>query len=99
MNEPANPQVRANPNVQNNNNQNRYNNANFRNMITCPITMEIMDNPVSISDGSTYERAAIEQWFRTQRTSPLTGMLSDTTLRPNLLVRGIIEEFRNAQNN
>ena len=29
----------------------------------CPITAEIMEDPVVIADGKTYERAAIEQWL------------------------------------
>ena len=28
----------------------------------CPITQEVMDDPVITSDGHTYERVAIEQW-------------------------------------
>ena len=29
----------------------------------CPITMEIMDDPVICCDGFTYERRAIEEWL------------------------------------
>ena len=32
---------------------------------TCPITSEIMTDPVSTEDGFTYERAAITEWLRT----------------------------------
>ena len=40
----------------------------------CPITGEIMEDPVSTIDGNSYERTAIERWFATRRiTSPLTG--------------------------
>jgi hypothetical protein len=40
----------------------------------CPITLEMMQNPVSTVDGHTYEKVAIEQWFASgQDTSPKTG--------------------------
>jgi hypothetical protein len=40
----------------------------------CPLTMEVMRDPVITADGQTYERAEIESWFALgKRTSPLTG--------------------------
>ena len=60
----------------------------------CPITAEIMTNPVSTSDGFTYERAAITEWLRTKDTSPKTGAtLESKMLIPNHLVRGMIRAF------
>ena len=61
----------------------------------CPITGEIMEDPVSTIDGNSYERAAIERWFATRRiTSPLTGArLGTTVLTPNLTLRRAIVEF------
>ncbi len=39
----------------------------------CPITREVMEDPVIASDGHSYERSAIEDWLSgTNRTSPLT---------------------------
>ena len=32
----------------------------------CPITQEIMRDPVILSDGHTYEKTAIEKWFETK---------------------------------
>lgn len=50
---------------------------------TCSITGEIMVDPVITEDGNLYERQAIERWFQTKKTSPLTGsMLSSTKLIP-----------------
>ena len=40
----------------------------------CPITQDVMADPVITSDGHTYERAAIEQWLASHNTSPLTGL-------------------------
>ena len=47
----------------------------------CPITQEVMQDPVVTSDGHTYERTAIERWFETHSTSPVTNLLlADTHL-------------------
>ena len=60
----------------------------------CPITAEIMTDPVCTSDGFTYERTAITEWLRTKDTSPLTGAaLESKTLVPNLSLRSIICRF------
>ena len=59
----------------------------------CPITQELMRDPVSTVDGHTYERAAIERWLSQKRTSPSTGAaLSSTALIPNHALRKLIEE-------
>eukprot|EP01087_Luapelamoeba_hula_P009768 TRINITY_DN2554_c0_g2_i1.p1 TRINITY_DN2554_c0_g2~~TRINITY_DN2554_c0_g2_i1.p1 ORF type:complete len:512 (+),score=119.30 TRINITY_DN2554_c0_g2_i1:160-1695(+) len=38
----------------------------------CPITQDIMVDPVCAEDGYTYEREAIMQWVRSKGTSPIT---------------------------
>ena len=59
----------------------------------CPITHSLMKDPVITRDGHTYEREAIEKWFRMNNTSPLTGVaLHDNTLVPNHAVRKAIED-------
>ena len=64
--------------------------ANF----TCPITTELMKDPVIASDGHTYERCAIAQWFARARTSPTTNEPVPTTqLIPNHTARSMIAEF------
>jgi len=62
--------------------------------LLCPITQQIMIDPVLTSDGQTYERNAIQQWFDLgNRTSPLTGaMLPDLNLRPNVAIQQLIEQ-------
>ncbi len=62
----------------------------------CPITSEVMIDPVMTSDGHSYEREAIESWFaRGNRSSPNTGLrLSSTKLVPNFGLRNAIEEFK-----
>jgi hypothetical protein len=60
----------------------------------CPITSEIMTDPVSTSDGFTHERAAITEWLRTKDTSPKTGATPESkTLIPNHLVRSLLRAF------
>ena len=60
----------------------------------CPITSEIMNDPVTTVDGFTYERTAITEWLRTKDTSPSTGAtLEITMLIPNLSLRSVIRSF------
>ena len=60
----------------------------------CPITAEIMSDPVCLSDGFTYERAAIAQWLETHNTSPKTGApLELKALFPNTSLRITIRKF------
>jgi ankyrin repeat protein len=40
----------------------------------CPITRELMVDPVATSDGQIYERSAIEKWLKEHVTSPLTNL-------------------------
>ena len=61
----------------------------------CPITTEIMADPVVASDGHTYERAAIEHWLTKKMTSPKTGAALDSaTLFPNHSIRRQIREWQ-----
>jgi ubiquitin-protein ligase len=43
--------------------------------LVCPITQQLMDDPVTCADGHSYECEALEHWVCTlgHRTSPLTG--------------------------
>ncbi len=60
----------------------------------CPITHEIMKDPVSTIDGHTYERAAIESWLKKKSTSPLTNeTLASKQLIPNHQLKSLIAEF------
>ena len=66
----------------------------------CPITAEVMIEPVVCADGHTYEKAAIENWLgRGRTTSPLTNaeLPRPHTLLPNYALRSAIVEWREAQ--
>jgi len=58
----------------------------------CPISAEIMIDPVMIEDGHTYERDSIEAWFEKHDTSPLTNVVIKTKqMFPNLALRKLID--------
>lgn len=61
----------------------------------CPITQEIMREPVICSDGFTYEKQAIVEWFMSGKyTSPMTNeALTDTNYTPNCDLRNQIHRF------
>jgi hypothetical protein len=56
--------------------------------------MELMTDPVVISDGFSYERSAIEMWLATHTTSPMTGGNVENTILPNNLLRNMIREWK-----
>ena len=60
----------------------------------CPVSMEIMRDPVIVCDGFSYERANIEAWLAVHQTSPMTGLpLPSTALTPNIALKQLIEAF------
>ncbi|XP_019415331.1 PREDICTED: U-box domain-containing protein 44-like [Lupinus angustifolius] len=62
----------------------------------CPISLDIMVDPVETSSGKTFERSAIERWFAEGNSHcPLTMLPLDTSiLRPNKTLRQSIEEWK-----
>jgi hypothetical protein len=60
----------------------------------CPLSREVMDDPVQTVDGHTYERVWIEKWLQGHNTSPLTNVkLLDTKLTPNHALKKAIDEW------
>ncbi|XP_073308322.1 U-box domain-containing protein 15-like [Primulina huaijiensis] len=61
----------------------------------CPISLEIMADPVIIATGQTYERESIRKWLSSgHRTCPKTGQkLNYLTLAPNLALRNLILQW------
>lgn len=66
----------------------------------CPITLEVMVDPVETMSGMTFEKRAIEKWFATgNRNCPLTLIpLDSLVLRPNKNLRQSIEEWKERNN-
>jgi hypothetical protein len=64
------------------------------NVITCPISGEIMRNPVVNSVGQTYDRISIQGWLsRGNRTDPNTRQQITTTLIPNFSIKSLINSY------
>ncbi|CAF1510461.1 unnamed protein product [Adineta ricciae] len=61
----------------------------------CPITNEIMTDPVTDPAGNSYERSAIENWLKQHSISPITkAPLNYSDLQPNPTLLASIEEYR-----
>ena len=61
----------------------------------CPISLELMCDPVTVSTGQTYDRTSIESWVATGNTTcPVTrAPLTDFTLIPNHTLRRLIQDW------
>ncbi len=60
----------------------------------CPISYELMKDPVIAGDGQTYERDKIVQWLSQHDDSPLTRQPMAKTLIPNVKAKQTIVELR-----
>ena len=60
----------------------------------CPLTMGVMYDPVLDADGNTYERRALLEWLKENRTSPISRQpLNDRMTIPNIALREAIHSF------
>ncbi|CAM4758295.1 unnamed protein product [Rotaria magnacalcarata] len=60
----------------------------------CPITHELMRDPVCASDGYTYERKAIEEWLAKKPTSPIMNLsIKGTQLYSNKILKMLIDKY------
>jgi F-box/WD-40 domain protein 7 len=60
----------------------------------CPITMELMLDPVILASGHTYDRLSITAWLKTRKTDPMTGTrLRHTEMVPNHALKSAIVEW------
>ena len=61
-------------------------------IFTCPITQEIMREPVSCPEGYTFERSAIIRWLQSNPRNPLTRTsLNPYDLVPNRSLKDLIQ--------
>ena len=61
--------------------------------LLCTLSNALMGDPVSLSDGYTYDRNNITNYLETHSTSPVTGLpLRTTTLRPD---EGCLQQLAN----
>ncbi|GMY24895.1 U-box domain-containing protein 19-like [Fagus crenata] len=63
----------------------------------CPISLELMVDPVTVSTGQTYDRCSIQKWLKAgNMLCPKTGeKLKSTELVPNTSLRKLIQQFCN----
>ena len=67
---------------------------NLLQYLKCPITHEIMTQPVVLQDGYTYEKQAITNWLSHHSRSPMTNLpINNFQLIPNLIVTQLIREL------
>lgn len=66
----------------------------------CPLTKTVMQDPVTLENGQTYERSSIERWFLECSASgrppicPMTQkVLESTSLKPSIALRNTIHEW------
>ncbi|CAF1003515.1 unnamed protein product [Adineta ricciae] len=77
---------------------NEVNQENLPNEFLCPITHELMTDPVCISDGYTYERKAIEEWLTKKQTSPMMNVsIKKTQLYSNKTLKMLIDKYVHQQ--
>ena len=63
----------------------------------CPISLEVMVDPVVAVDGHSYERANIAAWFNAHDSSPLTNLkLEHKHLIPNITLKSTIQSYLNS---
>ncbi|KAM0883245.1 hypothetical protein ACQ4PT_031766 [Festuca glaucescens] len=61
----------------------------------CPISLELMQDPVIVSSGQTYERSCIQKWLDSgHKTCPKTQLpLTHTSLTPNFVLKSLIAQW------
>lgn len=63
--------------------------------LRCPISLEIMSDPVTLTTGHTYDQVSIEKWFGSgNSTCPKTGeKVNIGNLVSNLCIRNVIRKY------
>ncbi|CDW79897.1 ubox domain containing protein [Stylonychia lemnae] len=73
-------------------------NGECLNSFLCPITQQIMKEPVMTKYGHCFEKSAILDWIERQGKCPLTQQpLTKQDLFPNYAIKGAIEEYMQKQ--
>lgn len=60
---------------------------------TCPITQQVLVDPVQAEDGHVYERQALERWLARKRTSPMTNRAMGATMADAMAARQTVREL------
>jgi chromosome segregation ATPase len=60
----------------------------------CPISLQLMADPVIVPSGTTFDRPSIVPWIKVHKTCPNTrDPLTENQLIPNRAIKGMIEAF------
>ncbi|KAL9657190.1 hypothetical protein ABK040_011412 [Willaertia magna] len=63
------------------------------NKYICPISQQLMIDPVIIESGHTFDRSSIEEWLKSKNSCPVTRMeLKVKSLTPNYSTKSTINE-------
>ena len=63
--------------------------------LICPLSQELFLDPVTMSDGLSYERQAAQDWLTTREVSPVTGQeLPNRSLRDNINLKKVVDQYR-----
>ncbi|XP_047341040.1 U-box domain-containing protein 10-like [Impatiens glandulifera] len=75
--------------------ENRKPNCTIPDDFLCPISLELMRDPVIVSTGQTYERCYIQRWIDSGNTTcPKTQQkLQNLSLTPNYVLRSLIAQW------
>jgi len=74
-------------------NPNRLKGMKIRDEFICPITYELLREPVVATDGHTYEKNSIEKWLKTSHISPRNGETIDSQVIPNYNLKKLIQDM------
>ena len=67
-----------------------------KDILVCPITLSLFNDPVLAEDGYTYERTAIEAWIKRNGTSPITNQpIALGNFYPNEPIKKLVDRFEN----
>ncbi|KAL9649331.1 hypothetical protein ABK040_014633 [Willaertia magna] len=65
----------------------------YLNKYNCPISQQLMIDPVTIETGQTYDRNSIEEWLKSKNTCPITrATLKTKSLARNVILKDTIDE-------
>ena len=80
--------------VSTNNTSLRSSSVTIPDHLKCPMTLDLLNDPVICEDGNTYERNWIEEWFRLHDTSPMTNVrLRSKILIPNRRIKDAVDAW------
>lgn len=73
---------------------------NIREDLECPISTEIIKNPIITPDGFTYEKQELKNWIKIHGNEPITHTpLSENQLTYNFAFKKVLDKYNKIMNN